>query len=286
MKTILLFLSFLITTVMVAQIGANQIDDFQDGTTQNWRIGNAANAAQSPMNIADAGPNGEGDNCLQYTSTGSGNVASKMIFFSQGQQWSGNFTSETIGSIDMDVRVQTNDLNLRLAMQGSNGTRICSTNPVALNANGIWTSISIPVDPASFTLISGTGDVASVLANVTTLRILSSSAPTWQNADIIASTIQVDNVTANSTLSTSELSVSDNDFVISPNPATNRINLTLNSFNASLNLEVYDVLGKRIYKESINRLETSINVSNWKSGVYLVRVSNNETIQTKRFIKQ
>ncbi|WP_299126979.1 T9SS type A sorting domain-containing protein [uncultured Winogradskyella sp.] len=76
------------------------------------------------------------------------------------------------------------------------------------------------------------------------------------------------------------------EFSISPNPAKDKLNLKLNSFSAILNLEVYDVLGKRIYKKSINRLETSIDVSNWKSGVYLVRVSNDETTQTKRFIKQ
>ena len=158
MKRILLLMCLSIGFIGFSQVVANQVDDFQDGTTQNWRIGNAAGPTQVPMNIADAGPSGVGDNCLQYTSVGGGGVASKMVIYTQNFQWSGDFTSEGVVSIDMDVRVQTNDLNLRVAIQGNDGTRICSTNAVAVSASGTWTAISIPVSASDFTYLSGTGD--------------------------------------------------------------------------------------------------------------------------------
>ena len=84
----------------------------------------------------------------------------------------------------------------------------------------------------------------------------------------------------------SEIQDLDKGFVISPNPAKNKLSIKLTSASENLKLEVFDVLGKLIYKGEITELESSINVSNWKSGVYLVRVSNDKSTQTKRFIKQ
>ncbi|MBC2845876.1 T9SS type A sorting domain-containing protein [Winogradskyella flava] len=78
----------------------------------------------------------------------------------------------------------------------------------------------------------------------------------------------------------------DKDFTISPNPGKDKLNIKLPSSIADTNIEVFDVLGKRVYKGVITQLESSINVSNWKSGVYLVKVSDGKSTQTKRFIKQ
>ncbi len=52
------------------------------------------------------------------------------------------------------------------------------------------------------------------------------------------------------------------------------------------NLEVYDVLGKQIYRGQLTSDDTSIDVTNWRSGVYLVKLSSDQSTQTKRFIKQ
>jgi hypothetical protein len=95
-----------------------------------------------------------------------------------------------------------------------------------------------------------------------------------------------DNATHTSDLVMKYNPIQDEDFVISPNPAEDKLNIKLLSANENVKLEVFDVLGKLIYKGEITQLESSVNISNWKSGVYLVRVSNNKTNQTKRFIKQ
>ena len=87
------------------------------------------------------------------------------------------------------------------------------------------------------------------------------------------------------TLSTPEFTESS-EFVISPNPAKTKLNITLPSFSDDTRLEVFDVLGKRVYNGILTELESSVNVSNWKTGVYLVRISNDKFSQTKRFIKQ
>ncbi|MCC1483577.1 T9SS type A sorting domain-containing protein [Winogradskyella immobilis] len=77
-----------------------------------------------------------------------------------------------------------------------------------------------------------------------------------------------------------------NEFSISPNPSKRVLNIEFSKIDNDLRLEVYDVLGKRVHKAVLNQLKTTINVTNWKSGVYLVRLSNDKTSLTKRFIKQ
>ena len=78
----------------------------------------------------------------------------------------------------------------------------------------------------------------------------------------------------------------DNNFKISPNPSKDKLNITLPSSFENMTLEVFDVLGKRVHKSIITQLESSIDVSRWKTGVYLVKISNEKESQTKRFIKQ
>jgi len=95
-----------------------------------------------------------------------------------------------------------------------------------------------------------------------------------------------DNSTTVSKIVTQFNLIQNEAFVISPNPSKDKLNIKLPSANEDLKLEVFDLLGKLIYRGEITQLESSINVFSWKSGVYLVRVSNDKTTQTKRFIKQ
>ena len=76
------------------------------------------------------------------------------------------------------------------------------------------------------------------------------------------------------------------DFSISPNPAKTRLNIILPSHMNNAKVAVFDVLGKQVYSGEISNLNSSINVSNWNSGVYLVKVTANDVTQTKRFIKE
>ena len=79
----------------------------------------------------------------------------------------------------------------------------------------------------------------------------------------------------------------DLNFSIKPNPSTNLLNINLDKVSsAGYKVEVYDVLGKLVYKEQLSRMQSSINVVSWKSGVYLVKVFNDNQSQTKRFLKQ
>lgn len=80
--------------------------------------------------------------------------------------------------------------------------------------------------------------------------------------------------------------LTEQDFSISPNPATTKLNIKLKSIEANTHLTIIDVLGKKVLSKEIAELETTIDVSRWNAGVYLVRISNDQETQTKRFVKQ
>ena len=76
------------------------------------------------------------------------------------------------------------------------------------------------------------------------------------------------------------------EFLLTPNPASSTINVYLPRGFEKARLTVFDVLGKEIYNAEVNSLHSTINISKWNSGVYLVRVATDTESQTKRFVKQ
>ena len=229
MKTRLLTLScFILSSFMFGQIVPNQVDDFSDDTTQNWIIGNPTSATFPPTNVSDGGPGGSGDNFLEYTSTGTDgpSAGSKMAIFNTNEQWSGDFITEGIKSIRFDVKT-TAPLNLRIAIQGPSGSRIASITAVSVPVSVDWTLVSIDVEPDDFTVIQGDLTQAQTLSGVFSMRIMSSSTPTWIDVDVIAATLQLDNITASTTLSLERVDNNKEDFNIYPNPATTNLNINL-----------------------------------------------------------
>lgn len=84
------------------------------------------------------------------------------------------------------------------------------------------------------------------------------------------------------TLSTKTFNLAN--FSIFPNPATSSIKLELPSNLNEIDISAYDILGKNIYS-SKHSSNTSINISDWPSGVYLLKASTKNVSKTKRFVK-
>ena len=73
-------------------------------------------------------------------------------------------------------------------------------------------------------------------------------------------------------------------FSITPNPANSILTLQLPNGLDKVKVEVFDVLGKKIYVNEFT--EAPINISSWSRGLYFVKVSSEDIVHTKRFIKQ
>lgn len=289
-KLLFLFFSLLISTSVCAQT-VGQVDDFEDGTVQGWVIGLFGSSPPNPpTNVITGGPDGVDDNFLQYSTTGNANGAgSRMIIQNVDSRWLGDFTTAGIVRIKMDVRVSGADLNLRVSLTGSGG-RISTTNAVTVTAGSGWTSIIIPIAAADMETVGGS-DISATLANVTEMRILSNSSPSWlgevlyDGLNPVVATLEIDNIEAATFLNTRDSKL-NNAFTISPNPGRDKLNLKLSKLNNNTTVEVFDVLGKKIYADRVNTITKTVNVSQWNNGVYLVRLTTDSGTQTKRFVKQ
>ncbi|MEO1033116.1 MAG: T9SS type A sorting domain-containing protein [Bacteroidota bacterium] len=289
MKRTLLLFSFCLTVAgLSAQVTLSQVDDFEDGTKQGWFENGTP--GETVENIATDGPAGTDDNYLRDFTTGVGAGGGSRMVIRNNTQWIGDFTSEGVGSITLDVRALTAGVTVRVSMTGPGG-KFSSTTGVAIAAGSEWTQVVIPISASDMVSVSdgfdggaaGT-DINATLGGVTELRILSNPNPAWRG-EVTSAEMHIDNITATGSLSTPEFKKQNAEFTISPNPAKNKLNIVLPS-NEDMKLEVFDVLGKRVYHGTISQLSSSIDVSNWRSGVYLVKVSNDQATQTKRFIKQ
>jgi hypothetical protein len=71
-----------------------------------------------------------------------------------------------------------------------------------------------------------------------------------------------------------------------PNPTNSLLSITFKNENFNGTLEVYDMIGKKVMSQSIgsNKL-ISIDISNLKKGLYLLKISFDGKSETKKFIK-
>jgi len=201
----------LLQSGVVGAISVGQIDDFEDGTLQDWRMGIASVTTSHMTNISDGGPDGVGDNYLEVTSDSSLSFGgSRLTFFNQ-LQWTGDYTAAGLTAIAMDLNniSSSEALNMRLAIDGGTGTNINRTGGVFASAASIsldsesgWTRAVFSLLPGDLIPISGgvggntTGnDVQATLANVLELRLLNSAIPDWSGLKVTA-TLGVDNIHA------------------------------------------------------------------------------------------
>ena len=77
-----------------------------------------------------------------------------------------------------------------------------------------------------------------------------------------------------------------NTFSVLPNPASSIITIKLPSPSNVTEIEIYNILGKRVLGKSLsNTTETPIQIYDWQPGVYIIRITSGENVQSKRFIK-
>jgi len=88
--------------------------------------------------------------------------------------------------------------------------------------------------------------------------------------------------TCYSSLSTDEFNASN--IKLYPNPVNNNLTLDLKS-NVDTSIEIYDILGKRVLKNTINKT-SALNLQALKSGIYIVKITQGNSTITKKLVKQ
>ncbi|MBO4232477.1 MAG: choice-of-anchor J domain-containing protein [Bacteroidales bacterium] len=97
------------------------------------------------------------------------------------------------------------------------------------------------------------------------------------------------NVTANHTIHAEFAyynAISENNsanFAIYPNPVDNELSV---KSNGSGYLEILNFVGQVVYKQEVTEKEFKINTDNFSSGVYFIRLRDNDSAVTRKFIKR
>ena len=163
-------LAFLWSPAVFA-VSAGHIDDFEDGTTQDWQEGGAS--PNPPTNVANGGPDGVDDNYLENVSDGAG-AGGKQIIFNTGANWTGDFGTSDINLVRLAVRVDEGSegpLELRLAFQGTTA-RFISIEATSVPADGVWHTVFLPFGEVFMTQIAAGETFSAAAAAVSEVRLM------------------------------------------------------------------------------------------------------------------
>ncbi len=82
--------------------------------------------------------------------------------------------------------------------------------------------------------------------------------------------------------------ISDNNFIIYPNPANDNItieNASLNNNQAEM-ISIYNMQGQLLLQQLIQQQKIEINISGFTNGMYIVRVKTEKGVEVKKFVKE
>jgi hypothetical protein len=178
---------------LVGAFPLGNLDDFEDGTTENWVVGLLGVPHPAPpINIANGGPDGDGDNYLRLTSVGGAAAGSRLVIINVAQ-WAGDYSIPEDDPLALYViqgwvnNFINNDLYLRVLLEnpmgGAGPTDIAISEAVFVPAGSGWVPFVIPLAPDDLTVLLGSLD--ALLPNVTAIRLLHSQGGAFPGEPIV-----------------------------------------------------------------------------------------------------
>jgi hypothetical protein len=76
------------------------------------------------------------------------------------------------------------------------------------------------------------------------------------------------------------------EFVIFPNPSSENITIETSGNSSSGYISILDLNGQQLIGSIMTAPRTTLNISSLPSGVYVVRLTNDQTVQVRKFIKE
>jgi Dockerin type I domain len=182
--------SFAVAASPCWAITLGHVDNFNDGTTQGWRVGSPGDF---PVNEPNIGQSGVGDHALWMATAPAGTV-SNLLVFNTSSNWTGNWMAAGVSRIELDARDPGSNnfpLAIRLGIAGPGGgpstggggdTYVTEAMPVP--SDGQWHRLAFDVSPSSF-FSTGGSNIDRALADVRHFRILHNPAQSFTGATTI-----------------------------------------------------------------------------------------------------
>ncbi len=169
-------------------------DDFTNGDPAGWTGGN------NPTVAIGGGPNGAGDNFLQFASTGgSGGSGSRLATYNVDPTWTGDYIAAGVTGIRFKMKnFGATDLQIRIGIFDGNFNFWTTTQAVSVLAGSDWTEHSFSLRQQDMTSFAGTTTYASTFSDVARVLIRhQSGAPAGTGgAQAINASVGLDRVEA------------------------------------------------------------------------------------------
>ena len=196
-RAILIALVVLVSSCPAYAISPGQIDNFQDGTTQNWTNGGAP-GVPPVVNVPTGGPGGAGDRYIQVTSVSSA-PGNRLTTFNR-MQWLGNYIAAGVTTIEMDLE-NLSDISLSIRIAFKVDLTPSSAGylslPVVLAAGGGWQHAVFSLSQANLIALGGPPDYNTFFSSgIVETRIINEVGDTNLNGDIVVGQLGIDNIHA------------------------------------------------------------------------------------------
>ena len=178
-------------------ISPGQIDNFQDGTTQNWTNGGVP-GVPPVVNVPTGGPGGAGDRFIQVTSVASP-PGNRLTTFNR-DQWLGNYIAAGVTTIEMDLENLSDiQLSIRIAfrVEFSPSSAGYLSLPMILAPGGGWQHAVFSITEANLIAVGAPPDyITFFTSGIVETRIINEVGSTNLNGDVVVGQLGIDNIHA------------------------------------------------------------------------------------------
>ena len=186
----------LILSCSAQAINFGQLDDFQDGTTQNWTNGGVPGAP--PVVNVDGGPGGAGDRFIEVTSV-SQPPGNRLTTFNR-DQWLGDYIAAGVTTIEMDLENLSDiTLSIRIAFRAdlSPSSPGYLSLPMVIAPGSGWQHAVFSISQANLIAIGGPPDYNTFFSSgIVETRIINEVGATNLNGDVVVGQLGIDNIHA------------------------------------------------------------------------------------------
>jgi hypothetical protein len=154
------------------------------------------------------------------------------------------------------------------------------SNTYYKSLTGVNTAVdaaALKLDTTNWVIVNAAGAVADAIP-ATNGAILGGAL----DINVLTNSVYIDSIVFDTTLGTADFGYANNTISLYPNPAQEVLNIS--SSNSITNIEVYDLLGKKV---ATNNNTKNVNVAALGKGAYIVKVVHeNGSVVAKQFIKE
>ncbi len=294
MKT--LFVVVLFAFINSVSLSQSFYNDFEDDTLQGWKN---TDDSTTLLTIEENSPN----KYLQKECDGTNSAIGEMAIINRDENyWAGDYFYGMEGweyMINIDEIFMKNDndfdLHLRYGFTGANGYSLITTEPIIVPANSDWDmyeqyfyvefpsidNLTIINDTTGLTIFEIFDNIIAMFGEVVEFKIFHNEDISFEG-EIVTGTLQIDEIFTYLLLSNEDNEITNTK--IYPNPANNIINLKFPQAVKGC-IDFFNVLGENVLSKKINSSNTQIDISELKSGVYLLSIQSENQSTVKKLVK-